>query len=159
MGDHLEEDAVKAVRSIKDAVEQAQLQLEAAGLALAKVELELGTSLTKSAGGAFKLKIVELGAHRARTDAQTLTLDLTPGPAAEPMGPSLAEQLQQAIVATASAAAEAAATEPRFDLERAVVALQVSISKDGKVSIFVEGTGEQGTTNTLTLTLKPIGVN
>jgi len=156
MAAHLEQDAVNAVRSIKDAVDRAQFRLQEAGLQLTKVELELGISLTTSAGGALKLKIVELGAHRARTDTQALTLDLTPAPAAEPMGPSLADQLQEAIVATASAAAEAASTEPQFDLEQAVVALQVSITKDGSVSVFVEGSRELESSHTLTVTLKPV---
>ena len=50
---------------------------------------------------------------------------------------------------------EAAASAPRFALGEALVALQVDITNDGKVSLFVQGSGEKAVTHTLTLTLKP----
>ena len=148
--------AVEAVRSIKAAISESQERLDASGLEVSKVELALETALTKGIGGEFKIKVVGIEAHRTRADTQTLTLDLTPTKRRlEDLGPSLADELADAIVATAAAATEAASTEPRFNLDSAEVALQVEISNDGKVSLFVEGSGALASTNTLTLTLKP----
>jgi Trypsin-co-occurring domain 2 len=155
MANHWDDEAVTAVRSIKAAIAESQQQIEDAGLEVSKVELALETALTKAVGGGFKIKIVGVEAHRTRSDTQTLTLDLTPAKALEGLGPSLADELRDAIVATAAATKEAAEGAPRFKLDEASVALQVEIKKDGKVSVFVEGSGEKGTTHTLTLTLKP----
>lgn len=155
MPDHWDDEAVAAVRSIKAAIAESQEDIEDAGLEVSKVELTLETALTKAVGGGFKIKIISLEGHRTRSDTQTLTLDLTPAKALEGMGPSLADELRDAIVATAAATKEAAEGEPRFDLDEASVALQVEITKDGKVAVFVEGSGEKGTTHTLTLKLKP----
>jgi hypothetical protein len=155
VADHWDDEAVAAVRSIKEAIAESQQEIEDAGLRVSKVELVLVTALTKSIGGGFKIKIVGAEAHHTRADTQTLTLDLTPTPTLESMGPSLGDELRDAIVATAAATNEASAGEPRFGLDEASVALQVQIKNDGKVSVFVEGSGERGTTHTLTLTLKP----
>jgi hypothetical protein len=156
MSDHWDSDAVEAVRSIKSAIAESQQQLDDAGLEVSKVELALETALTRAVGGGFKLKIVDIEGHHSRADTQTLTLDLTPiKTQLEGLGPSLADELANAIVATAEATTEAAASAPRFGLEEASVSLQVEISNDGKVSVFVEGSGEKATTHTLTLTLKP----
>jgi hypothetical protein len=156
---HWESQAVEAVRSIKAAIAESQARLTGAGLEVSKVELALVTALTKSGGAGFKIKIVDLEAHHTRASTQTLTLDLTPAEKRlERLGPSLAEELAEAIVATAAATKEAAAGEPRFDLEEVSVALQVEIKNDGKVAVFVEGSGEKATTHTLTLTLKPNSV-
>jgi hypothetical protein len=156
MADHWDTNAVEAIRSIKAAITESQPGLENAGLEVTKVELALATALTKEVGGGFKIKIIGVEAHHTRADTQTLTLDLTPTKRRlEGLGPSLADELADAIVATAAAMAEAAAGEPRFDLEEASVALEVEVSNDGKVTIFVEGSGEKASTNTLTLTLKP----
>jgi hypothetical protein len=155
MPDHWDDEAVAAVRSIKAAIAESQQQIEDAGLKVSKVELALETALTKTVGGGFKIKIVGLEAHHSRADTQTLKLDLTPARPLEALGPSLVDELREAIVATAAATKEAAEGAPRFDLDEASVALQVEIKNDGKVSVFVEGSGEKGTTHTLTLTLKP----
>jgi hypothetical protein len=155
MAKHLDDDAVKAVRNVKNAIAQSQRRLDEAGLAVSKVQLALETALTWEAGVGFKIKIIDLEATHTHASSQTLTLDLTPGPQLEGLGPSLAEELEQAIVATAAATREAAATEPRFGLDEASVALQVAISNDGKVAVFVSGGGEKTTTHTLTVTLQP----
>lgn len=157
MATHWDTNAVEAIRSIKMAINEADQALERAGLQLAKVELALATALTKEAGAEFKIKIVGFEAHRSRAETQTLTLDLTPTAEAplEKLGVSLADELTEAIVATAAAMAEAADGEPRFDLDQAAVALQIEISNDGKVAVFVEGSGKTASTNTLTITLKP----
>jgi hypothetical protein len=135
MSDRLDDDAVEAVRKVKAAVAEAQDELTAAGLGVTKVELVLETALTLAGGGGFKIKIIDIEAHHTRATTQTLTLDLTP--VAEPveaLGPSLAEELRQAIVAIGAATQEAAATQPRFKLEEAAVALQVGITNDGKIA-------------------------
>ena len=155
MANHLDESAVEAVRNVKSAIAQSQSRLDEAGLAVSKVQLALETELTWQAGVGFKIKIIDLEATHTRARSQTLTLDLTPGPPLEGLGPSLAEQLEEAIVATAAATKEAASTQPRFRLDEASVALQVAIGNDGKVSVFVSGGGEKKTTHTLTVTLQP----
>jgi hypothetical protein len=155
MADHWDDEAVKAVQNIKAAIAASQERLENAGLDVSKVELALETALTWEVGVGFKIKIVDIGAGVTRASTQTLTLDLTPAKTAfEELGVSIEEALRDAIVASAAAAKEAALTEPRFELDQASVALQIEISKEGKVSVFVEGGGEKATTHTLTLTLK-----
>jgi hypothetical protein len=114
MSDHWDDEAVAAVRSIKAAIAESQQQIEDAGLEVSKVELAWETALAKSVGGGFKIKIVDLEAHHTWADTQTLTLDLTPAKALEGLGPSLADELRDAIVATAAATKEAAAGQPRF---------------------------------------------
>jgi hypothetical protein len=155
VADHWDDEAVAAVGRIKAAIAESQPEIEDAGLEVSKVELTLETALTKVVGGGFKIKIVDLEAHHTRADTQTLTLDLTPAKTIETLGPSLADELRDAIVATVAATKEAAASEPRFELDEAAVALQVDVKNDGKVSVFVGGGAEKGTTHTLTLTLKP----
>jgi hypothetical protein len=157
MATHLDEDAVAAVRNVKTAITKSQQQLADAELSVAKVELELQTALTWTAGVGFTVMIVDIGATYEHANTQTLTLDLTPAePELESLGPpDLADTLSQAIVATVAATKEAADTQPHFQLEEAAVALQVGISKDGKIEVFVKGGGEKATTHTLTLTLKP----
>jgi hypothetical protein len=140
---------------MKDAVTRSQRQLADAGLEITKVELELLTTLSRTAGGALMLKVVEVGAHRTRADTQTLALDLTPTAVLDIMGPSLADELQEAIVAAAAASAEAANTQPRFTLDEARIALGVQIAKQGKVSVFVEGSADQEAAHTLTVRLRP----
>jgi hypothetical protein len=154
MTDHFDDLAIQMVRDVKAAILRAADDLKQEGLTVSNVSLEIKAVAVKTAEAGLKIKVLDLSADYKREKTQTITLSMTPTDAVEPFAP-VAEELEEAIAVISRAASEAAAGPPMFDLDQADIALEVGVTKDGEVKVFVGGAGEWQTTHTLTLTLRP----
>lgn len=153
----LDKTARDFIREIKAALQKVQRSLDSEALSIKKLELELKTTVTKIVGGGFSIKIIDLEAHHQREDEQTLTIALVPAADGVDLMAGVSEELTEAILAIAVAAKEAADTEPKFALDEATISIAVGMTNDGKVKVFVEGSGSRENTHTATLTLKRQG--
>jgi NTP-dependent ternary system trypsin peptidase co-occuring protein len=153
----LDDKAVALVSEVKTALTRATPQLAANGLKVESVRLDLEASLEVSAGGKVSLfKILTLEAKHTRAETQTICITLKP-PTADREAfdslPGIGDTLQQAIVVIAAATKEAAETEPALELTEAEVTLEIAVTNDGSIEVFVEGSGVQGNTHRLTIGL------
>jgi len=143
---------VSAVKDIKSAIQNAQEQTPE--IIISKATLELKTTLTAGPNASFKLGPVEFGGKYTSSQIQTLSLTLIPIPkVVELYGPA-ADALTQGIIAVSLAAKEAASAEPAFGLDEATVELNFGTDASGKVTFVIGAEGDNGTTHTMTLSLK-----
>jgi Trypsin-co-occurring domain 2 len=143
------------VGELKTAIQQVQGALEANGLRIAEAELKLKVAAVSSGSVGFSFDIVpiELSAKYERSGTQTITLSLVPKPADVELFASVAEELKSAIVAISNAVGKATASPPIFDLQKAEVELEVAVTKEGGVKLFVGGSGSGENAHSMKLTL------
>jgi hypothetical protein len=157
----LDANATTLIHEVKRALSRAAPRLAENGLKVEAVTLELEAVLAVEAGVTITLlKILTLGATHTQTETQTITIRLEPPPPVAPVKvlvPTIADELEEAILVIASAAKEAAAAPPELTLVSADVALEVAVTDKGHVEVFIEGEGEKGNTHTLTITLASTG--
>lgn len=149
----------KIVQEVKQAIGEVQSRIRGNGYQIAKIELELKTSLDYT-GGAELPKIigVVLSASAKHTDAQTIQLTLVPSkrPALEPRAETISEQLAKAITVISAAVKEAAASATALDLSEASVTLNFATDTQGKISVIVMAGMDFVSSHTIKLTLKPL---
>ncbi|MGD0575529.1 MAG: trypco2 family protein [Anaerolineales bacterium] len=149
----------KIVQEVKQAIGEVQSRIRGNGYQIAKIELELKTSLDYT-GGAESPKIigVVLSASAKHTDAQTIQLTLVPSkrPALEPRAETISEQLAKAITVISAAVKEAAASATALDLSEASVTLNFATDTQGKISVIVMAGMDFVSSHTIKLTLKPL---
>jgi hypothetical protein len=152
---HLDVQATELIKEVKAALGRATPQIRASGLKVTSVKLDLEATLEIDAGGKISLfKILTLEAKRSRTETQTISVTLKPPTAERDLQPTIGDTLEQAITVIAAAAKEAADQPPELKLDQAEVSLQVAVTNDGSVEVFVEGEAKQGNTHTLTISLE-----
>lgn len=154
MADMWEETARSFLRDIKAAVQEVQRHLEHENLSIDKVELELKTTVDKKADGTLKFKIVEIGADVSHEDVQTLGISLKPGAGGVNLMAGISEELTDGIEATVAVTREAAQMQPPFHLDEATVSVEVGMTREGTVKIFVGGSTSRATSHTVTFTIK-----
>lgn len=149
---------VDLVRQIKMAIRNAEDRDPDKLLAVRRVDLELRTTFKKAAGldGKFSWVPVpvELSLQYARSEVQTISLSLVPAEGPVLMA-SVADELCEAVSAVRKGVEEAAGTPPEFSLKEACIALNIGISREGKVQIIAEGGGVSENTHTVKLILAP----
>jgi Trypsin-co-occurring domain 2 len=154
MAEQLDDLAVRLLHEVKGAVTNVQPELERDGLAIDQVDLEMKTTVTKTADGGFSFKIVDLSATVSEAETKTLTMSFAPKPQELDTLAPVEEELKEAVRAVSQAAKEAARTEPAFDLADANVGFDVQIDKEGKVKVFVGGDLQHEKAHSVTLSLK-----
>lgn len=154
MGEKLDELAVRLVQEVKGAIADVQTDLEQEGLAIAKVDIEMQTTVTKEADGGFSFKIIDVEGSVTKEDTKTLAISFTPRPQELELLAPVEEELKQAITAIARASKEAAQSAPAFDLAEASCSFDLTISKHGKIKVFVGGALDRQNAHTLTIGLK-----
>ena len=153
MDQALDQLALRLIGELKEAVLAAQDDLEAEQLTVSAMEIELNTVMERKLGGGLNFKILHIGGHYDKQETQTLNIALEPNPNATRTLSAVSDDLREAIPLIASAARQAAASPPSFRLTNAVLTLQVGVTKDGSVSLFVEGEGSRADAHSVKLTL------
>jgi len=142
---------VDLIRSIKYAVQNAQLRTPE--ITIDKAELELKTVFSGGVSAAAKLGPVDLGGTYSDSEIQTLSPALVPAPPDVKLMSPASDRLTEAIVAVSNAARAAATSEPRFELSEATVEIKFGVDKTGKAQVFIGADIALSRSNTLTLTL------
>lgn len=155
MADTLDERAVSFLKEIKAALLNVQSSLAAESLKIEKLELELKTTVSYTAGVGFKIYFIDIDATHKHEDERTITMTLVPSESDRAdLMEGINEQLVDAIWAIASAAKEAAESAPPYDLDEASVSIALGMTNDGKVAVVVSGERESTNAHTATITLK-----
>jgi hypothetical protein len=152
----LSRSAIGLVREMKSAIARADGELRKNELKITRVELELKTVIEKSGGGGISISVVEIDGDVTRTDSNTLTLTLVPSKRGVQLMSPPSDQLVDAILATASAAWEAADSPPAFDLQEATVSIEVGVTAEGKIKVIAHGGASRDHGHTMTITLSPL---
>lgn len=159
------------VPDVIDAVKRAINAADVSGLdpgrdiRVASICLTLHAIATRSSGGGLTFCIpfigmeVHLGGKVSSADTHEIEINLTP-PAGQGVRPEITEDglddvLVEAIETIRSAVASAAAGDDPFVLHNATIALSFAVTKEGSLSIGVNGSLSDELTHTLTLTLLP----
>ena len=155
-------DAVK--RAIKAASVSATDQER--DMRVASVGLTLHALATRSSGGGLDFRIpfigmeVQLGAKVTTRDTQQIDISLTPPTegllTAEIRDGGLDDVLTEAIETIRAAVASAATGDDPFVLGGATITLSFAVTKEGSISIGVNGSLGDELTHTLTLALVPV---
>jgi hypothetical protein len=145
----------RLIQDVSVAVQSVQEDLSKVSLAISRVDLEIKTSLQKITGGSGKLEIlipVELSVHKSCNNVQTLSLTFIPEPALELMG-TVANELTESVRLITAAIQEFVVQLQAFRLREAVVSIQISMGKDGKIAVLAGAQSTQDLVHTVRLTI------
>lgn len=144
------------LKDVKKAIQRAQEQLDQHNIEISKLDIEIKTAFTKSAGGKLKLSVIplELSGNYTTTDVQTLSLSLLPRESPVELLGGVQDELTHAIELINSTVEEALTSEPVFDLSSAMINLNFGVTKNGKISVIAGTKGGRERTHTVKLTLK-----
>jgi len=146
------------IKTIKRAINRAELQTADAPLTVSELELTLQAYTKKLIGGGFKWNIFEIGMDHSKEETQTIQVTLEPSLVAQTAmlgGEDLEANLVNSIVEVKQCMQAAADEPPVFKLKDAVVTLNFVVDTSGTVSLVVKGEGDVKTTHELKLTIKP----
>jgi hypothetical protein len=162
-------DIDEVIRRVKEAVATVQAEQAARAaetgvtIQVERVELMLRTVAQRGAGGNISLRIPVLGQELgggvdiSRQQLQTVELSLVP-PAVVAKGIGkwdIKNELVGAILGIEEGVRKAAQTEPKFELGKAAVELNLVVGRDGRLSLIGEGSAGQETVHTVKVYLKP----
>ncbi|MDN5768095.1 MAG: hypothetical protein L0H96_20280 [Humibacillus sp.] len=157
------------IRQVKEALLLVQLeQAERAartGVAVdvVRIELTLRTMVERTAGGEVRLTVPIVGQElgggvdTSWQQVQTVELTLVPpdGLPKRVPGWGLSEELARAVLGVEDAVRTAAETEPRFEMERASVELNVVVGRGGSISLVAKGSSGREVAHTVKVHLEP----
>ena len=159
----------EVIRRVKEAVaavqaEQAAREAETGvTVQVERVELMLRAVAQRRGGGNISLRVPVLGQEIgggvavSRQQLQTIELSLVP-PAVVAKGIGkwdIKNELAGAILGIEEGVRKAAQAEPKFELGKAAVELNLVVGRDGRLSLVGEGSAGQETAHTVRVYLKP----
>ena len=157
------------IRQVKEALVLVQVEQAAraarTGVAVdvVRIELTLRTVAERAVGGEVRLTIpivgqeVGGGADTSWQQVQTVQLTLVPpyGLPKRAPGWGLSEELARAVLGVEDAVRTAADTEPRFELARASVELNLVVGRGGRLSLVAKGSFGREVAHTVKVHLEP----
>jgi hypothetical protein len=159
----------EVIRHVKEAIATVQMEQAArtpeteVAVQVERVELMLRVVAQRGGGGNISLRIpmvgqeLGVGVDISRQQLQTVELSLVPPVAvAKGIGKwDIKNELVGAILGIEEGLRKAARAEPKFELEKAAVELNLVVGRDGRLSLVGTGSARQQTSHTVKVYLKP----
>lgn len=161
-------DIGEVIRRVKEAVAAVQQEQAArtaqsgVSVEVERLELTLKAVAQRSSGGSVSLRIPVIGQELgggldvSRQDLQTVELSLVP-PAGVSKGIGswdIKDELVEAILGIEEGVRKAADAEPKFELGRATVELNMVVGREGRISLVGKGSSGQVAAQTVKVYLK-----